>query len=166
MDLDKELQHKILIHLKEHPAPQPSRVWTKFEKSINDEEKLFLHLSYLEDHGLIKSGVARGLNGHHMVNSGIMSLTAKGRDFLEADGGLSAVFNTVTVKIHEESLDRIAEFLAAHAPNQRESSRMLAQLRSLPADATKHVLLKLVDLALEHAPQAALLLIRNTLGSG
>jgi hypothetical protein len=164
MDMDTELQQQILGYLKEHPAPQSAKVWNEFAKAVGDEEKLVAHMLYLEEHGLIKSGITRGTNGHNMINSGIMRLTARGRDYISADGGLSAALNTVTVKLHEESLARIAEFVARRAPDQTVSAKMLDRLRELPAAAIERFSGKIMDVAMEKCPAEVFRLIQKAIG--
>ncbi|MDR1946620.1 MAG: hypothetical protein LBQ51_05580 [Desulfovibrio sp.] len=164
MEIDQELNKVILAHLREHPAPQPSGVWRDFARSNGDEKKLLEHMLYLEEHGLIRSGVVRSADGNHMVNTGVMNITAKGRDVLAADGGLSAVLNTVTIKIHEDSLERIERFLARNARNQSEASDMSSRLRSLPAAAIEHFSMKIMDLAMEKLPAEVFRLIQRAIG--
>ncbi|MCP1773472.1 hypothetical protein J2T38_002326 [Neisseria perflava] len=60
------------------------------------------NLIYLDQHGLID-----------MSNEGFdmwmchMQITHKGIDFLEQDGGLSAIFDTITIKLHNESIQAL-----------------------------------------------------------
>lgn len=59
-------------------------------------------LQYLEEHGLCKSGVMIGADGHLAL--GESRITAAGLDFLEDDGGLSAILGVVTVRLHADTI--------------------------------------------------------------
>jgi hypothetical protein len=164
MGIEPELLRKILVHLEEHPAPQRSSVWRELSQSVGDDEKLVMHMLYLEEHGLIKSGITRGANGDVMINSSVTRLTARGRDHLSADGGLSAKLNTVTVKIHEESLARLEDFLSRNTPDQSVAAKMSARLRELPSAAIGHLTMKILDWAMEKFPAEVLRIVRNAIG--
>jgi hypothetical protein len=110
MEIDRALIDKILFYLRDHPAPQSARTWDAFAKSIGDEKKLLAHMRYLEEHRLIVSGITGD-----MVNSGITNLTARGVDHITPGGGLSAELGVITIKIHDDCLVRIAEFISQNA---------------------------------------------------
>lgn len=76
-------------------------------------------------------------------------------DFLADDGGLSAILGVVTIKLHDDTIKALIEgrILQSDLP-EPEKKRFLAQLRELPAETTKHLVLKLVDLGLDKAPTA------------
>jgi hypothetical protein len=76
-------------------------------------------------------------------------------DFLEDDGGLSAVLGVQTIKIHDDTIKDLieAKILVSDMP-QEDKKRFIAKLKELPAETTKHLVLKLVDLGIEKAPGA------------
>ena len=76
-------------------------------------------------------------------------------DFLADDGGLSAILGVVTIKLHDDTIKSLIEskILESDLP-EPEKKRFLDHLRELPGEATKHLVLKLVDLGLEKAPTA------------
>ncbi|HEX7908277.1 MAG TPA: hypothetical protein VF534_09345 [Paraburkholderia sp.] len=72
-------------------------------------------------------------------------------DFLADDGGLSAILGVVTVRLHEETLkELIGTQIAESDLPDPEKIRLLDQLKSLPAEAIKHLSLKLIDAGLSH----------------
>lgn len=78
-------------------------------------------------------------------------LTHKGFDFIQDGGGLGAILDVVTVKLHEDTLKAIIEskLLASDLP-EPEKKRFLSQLRELAGEATKHLALKLLDAGMDN----------------
>lgn len=151
MKLDRELQHTLLKLLAAN-YPDPAEMnWHDLgiTKKIRDA-----NLCYLIEHGLVKQerdeeNISRGL---HLYT---YTATAKGMDFLADDGGLSAILGVITIKLHDDTIKSLIEgkILQSDLP-EPEKKRFLDKLRELPAETTKHLVLKLVDLGLEKAPTA------------
>ncbi|MGB3271102.1 MAG: hypothetical protein WBA65_14220 [Rhodanobacter sp.] len=155
MKLDRNLQHTILERLAEL---YPNRVdwaaiasWPPEHNMPGHEGKLRANLDYLAEHQLIKLFRPTYLEGK---GTGA-SITARGLDFLADDGGLSAILGVVTIKFHDDTLKDLieAKILASDLP-QPDKKRWTDQLRSLPAETTKHLTLKLVDMGLASGPAA------------
>ncbi|MCL2669876.1 MAG: hypothetical protein FWE89_04255 [Syntrophaceae bacterium] len=147
------------------PDHAPFGTFGKWQTIIESGDELIANMLYLEEHGVIKSGIRRTVDGHFLRDEAGLRITAKGIDFLMEDGGLGAILNTVTVKIHDDSMERLEQFISRASLNPQDKTGLLSQLRGLPADSIKHLCLKLLDLGLENAP-AALRLIQTTLASG
>ncbi len=110
-------------------------------------------IRYLEGHGLLQVRNPEFLElGQEQVS---IRATSRAIDFLADDGGLSAILGVVTIKLHDDTIKSLIEskILASDLPPP-EKQRYLARLRSLPADATRHVVMKLVDLGLDKSPDA------------
>lgn len=150
MFLNRELQLKILKH---YAQAYPGRTFEKWSEFGSDEQKVAANLFYLQEHGLVLI-VGQLSSEQSLIYQG-GKLTAKGMDFLEDDGGLSAILGTVTIKLHDDTIKSLLEskILGSDLP-QPEKQRYLDQLRELPAETTKHLVLKLVDLGLEKGPKA------------
>lgn len=163
MKLDRLLQNKILNSLAEF---YPNRDIEKHLKKAFTEEEgehLVANLVYLEEHGLIESGLKQMMSGEFTYFGAKM--TAKGMDFIADDGGLSAIFGVVTVKLHEDTLIAlVANRIEQSDLPAEEKKKWTDQLRSLPADAIKHLVEKLVDQGLDHAPDVLQLIQRFLLG--
>lgn len=117
------------------------------------EQQMAANATYLQEHGLIDAGIFQYMDGE--FDSTGLKITAAGLDFLEDDGGLSAMLGVVTVKFHEETLlaligDRIEKSDLPPA----EKKKWTDGLRALPADAIKHLTMKLLDKGLENLPAA------------
>src|SRR5690606_11320636 len=120
-----------------------------------------VNLRYLEEHRLVEVQAYETLDGTMLSSARI---TARGLDFLADDGGLGAILGVVTVRLHEDTLkELVAAKIRDSALDQPEKQRYLDQLRELPAETTKHLVLRLVDAGLDNW-QRALPLLQSTLG--
>ena len=119
------------------------------------KSKFLFNIKYLEEHGLVKSCVnivhTQGGGG---VSLGKASITHKGIDFLVGDDGLSSILNVVTIKFEEDTLKALIELNINNAKtlSPEDKKGLIARLRSLPADAIKHLTLKLLEKGLSSAP--------------
>lgn len=156
--LDRDLQRKILLGLRACAPYGSDDVHQELGLGEVPFEKIVTNLLYLAEHGLIEHGFVRQdyISGQSQyMQTSAATITADGLDFLEDDGGLSAILGVVTVRLHDDTIKSLieAKILASDMP-QPDKKRWLDQLRSLPADATKHLVLKLVDLGLDSSPSA------------
>lgn len=111
------------------------------------------NLFYLQEHGLITSDVSRPLSGNAVVIAA--KITAKGLDFLADDGGLSAILDVVTIKLHDDTIRELItlKIQDSDLPPQ-EKHTLIEQLRELRGESIKHLTMKLVDAGLENWPVA------------
>lgn len=155
MKLDRALQRALLEELRDF---YPRRSQSAYQLDGHSQVECINNLLYLEEHGLVESGVKLGLNSE-TVTFTQARITARGMDFLEEDGGLGAVLGTVTIKIHEDTLREILErkILESDAPPE-EKSRLAQAVKGLSAEAIKHLTLKLLDEGLASLPGAIALI--------
>jgi len=165
MALNRQLQYELLQKL---AGCYPDEVdicaldSSVINSAIND---LDANLAYLHEHGLIKPG-------HHFENlsrtnfytgqsiSPLM-ITAKGLDFLEEDGGLSAILGTVTVKLHADTIrDMLEAKIRSSQLPAAEKQRFVETLKELPGEALKTFTNKLVEMACDN-PQAVWTALKN-----
>ncbi|CAK7025647.1 hypothetical protein [Saezia sanguinis] len=138
------------------PVPNPQKIFSDI-----DDVTITRELSYLEGHGLVKTHF-RQINLpklSHLKQIVGVTITSKGIDFLKDDGGLGAILNVVTVKFHDDVIKLLSEKIS-NSPEipQQDKKKFLDQLRSLPSDAIKHLVMKLLDKGLENIPQLLQLL--------
>jgi hypothetical protein len=153
--IDREYQKGLLQKLYEkYPLGiATGDIYTELDEQ--GQNKFLFNIKYLEEHGLVKSGVniTHTQGGGH-VSLGKTSITHKGIDFLVGDDGLSAILNVVTVKFEEDTLKALIEANINNTKNltPEDKKGLIARLRSLPADAIKHLTLKLLEKGLASAP--------------
>lgn len=151
MKLDRVVQKVILDTLaSRYPDwTHLNALLSHLDFNLKQQNKL-ANVYYLEGHGLVETkGNPKGTEGQGL------RITAKGLDFLEDDGGIGAILGVVTIKFHDDTIKSLieAKILQSDLP-QPDKKRWTDQLRSLPAEATKHLLLKLVDKGLDSGPAA------------
>lgn len=162
MKIDRELQLALLEELK---VFYPRRSHSAYHLNGYTQADCIDQLMYLEELGLVESGISFSpLNGNGTSTQA--KITAKGLDFLEEDGGVGAVLDVVTVRLHEDTLRQLieAKVQASNLPEEQKSG-ILKALREAPGETTKQLIAKLVDLGMENA-QKALPLIQTLLQNG
>ena len=113
MRLDRQLQKEILHHLAEDYEGA-------FSFSVQDLEDFFgsevtTQLLYLHGHKLISGeetlipfpGTVGVFRGYRSIDN--VRITEKGLDFIQQDGGLSAILEKVTFKLDDEQFSDILE---------------------------------------------------------
>lgn len=124
-----------------------------FNELFGDEYTFYANLLYLEGHGLIDSGVTLGF-GEADLNLSKLKLNHKGIDFIREDGGLGAIINILTIRLHGETIDELEKIINSSKEHPEDKKKLISQLRSLPADAIKHLTLELLGKGMSHLPDA------------
>jgi len=158
---DRAMQRELLLVLAEsHPHEQNIKIL--MGRTGQSQSVIEANLAYLDGHGLVQAKWVKTSHTHEALQSA--RLTAKGCDFLSDDGGLSAILGVVTIKFHDDTLKSLldARIMASDLP-PAQKQKYLDQLQSLPADATKRLVLNLVDAGLENWHRV-LPLLQNILG--
>lgn len=95
MKLNRVLQHELLLGLADvYPEPITHELWDALTEKYG-ADVFHANARYLDGHGLVNRTVSA-------IGTFIV-ITPEGLDFLVDDGGLSAILNTVTVKLHEDT---------------------------------------------------------------
>lgn len=147
--LDEALQLRMLQYMSENT---PNGAWMgEFENM--DEAQLLSNLNYLDDLGLCTSGVAHDQSGDVLIHTS--KITAKGLDFINPNGGLSAKLNTVTIRFDENTLKSLLEAKIDHAPiSNSEKKTLKSHLSSLSGKGLEALTADLVEKAVDHFPDA------------
>jgi hypothetical protein len=133
---------------KKHRASIEAAASDKFDKNRLEDE------TYGGMHGLCESGVIIGVDGHLAFGQSI--ITAAGLDFLEDDGGLSAILGVVTVKLHADTIrDLIDAKIETSSLPAEEKSKLRKALAGLSEAGLREVITGLVKIGLNHLPDAA-----------
>ncbi|WP_044100844.1 hypothetical protein [Acinetobacter pittii] len=166
MNLDRHLQLDVLNKIaKEYPFSwQPI-----LEVESEEYSTLAINIHYLKGHGLlsesstiIKDNPLGQTKGILLINK--PKITEKGLDFLQDDGGLSAILNTITIKFEADTLRKILTNQIDQSNLGPEKKKSIKDaLGELPAESIKHLTMKLLDEGMENLP-SAILLIASYLG--
>ncbi|WP_445146254.1 hypothetical protein [Dyella sp. Tek66A03] len=145
--MNRELQRQLLEQLDEC---YPETLYGELFKE-RDEREVIAQLHYLTEHGLVDTKFQAMMSGDIMAYPA--KITAKGRDFLADDGGLTALLGVVTIKLHEDSIKAlIIDRVEKSDASTTMKSEMVKQVRSLPAEAMKTLTTKLLEAGLRHLP--------------
>jgi hypothetical protein len=154
MEMNRGLQRQILQELADcYPSAYGHPIQTL--APTDDEDEIVACIHYLAEHGLLHHNLQEEDAGVWVDLIGMTRITARGLDFLADDGGLSAVLGVVTIRLHSDTIKDLVEAKIAQSDlAPADKKRWIDQLRSLPADATKHLVQKLVEKGLENGPAA------------
>lgn len=152
--LDRALQHQLLNGLANaYPAPLSAQAigFTQDSGAWN------VNVQYLAEHGLVEAEGIDTLDGTFFTPRA--RITAKGLDFLQDDGGLTAILGVLTVRLDAETIRALIEDKIEETPMPaEEKSRLMKWLSTASSEALKEATKRLVAAALDHAPQALRLL--------
>ena len=148
MRIDRTLQLDVLRTLRESYPNSPARTDLPGLGSAEFNANLW----YLHEHGLI-DGVTSGTVADRVLMN--PTITARGLDFLEGDGGVSAILQTVTVRIDPDDLRALiaARIESSDLPTE-EKDCLAHAIRSLPAQALRDLTTRLVNEAVGRWPDA------------
>lgn len=164
---DRKLQRELLKELYDtFPYGIHSDERAKYYKSaFGDENDLVANLFYLRGHGLIECELQQFLSLSYLIELNNTKITSKGIDFIRDDGGLSAILNVQTIKLHRDTIMAIEDLIAISNLPESEKASVVSKLRELPASAITHLMNELISKAIGAAP-AALQIIQRYLQGG
>ncbi|OEH95294.1 hypothetical protein BH006_07680 [Salmonella enterica] len=150
---DRSTQRELLQLLYDaHPFEIPDDALSSVLALFGSEQILLSNLIYLEEHGLIKNAIDYTLDGPE-VNIPELRITKDGIDFLRDDGGLNAILNVLTLRLHNETLSELERVInSSTTATTEDKSKLISQLRSLPADAIKQLTIRLLGQGLDRLP--------------
>ncbi|ENU5341466.1 hypothetical protein ACHCAK_22400 [Raoultella ornithinolytica] len=133
---DRELQRYILSRcIEAYPA---HTTWGSFPEIMQfDDVKLSANIIYLAEHGLLTIREQRSDDPYSFLDN--MRATCKGVDFLQNDGGLSAILNVQTVKFHREAVVVLEDLIAMSTMNNEQKEKAKSILGELSTEALKTV---------------------------
>jgi hypothetical protein len=123
------------------------------------------NMAYLMGHGLIDANVETDKdNADLFLLSDFAKITPAGLDFLEDDGGISAILNTVTVKFDVENIRSLVEagLLKANLPEEKRST-LLQAIKNAPATVLQTAITKLVEVGMSD-PVGSIKALASALG--
>ncbi|WP_119157447.1 hypothetical protein [Caldimonas tepidiphila] len=150
--MDRALQREILERL---AAAYPSQMQPEeLTLGLDSEDRRWIfNATYLHEHGLIDAKSVKFLSGQMRVH--LAAITARGLDFLQDDGGLSAMLGVVTVRLEAETLRALLEAkVQASGLPPEEKARITTALRDLGGEALKAATTRLVEAGMDHWPEA------------
>lgn len=149
--LDRGFQNEILLTLRQfYPDDYPIlNPILELEKRTNYIQNVF----YLSEHGLVAAEFYNN-SGTFEVTS--LRITHKGLDFLEDDGGLSAILGKFTVQFDYDSLKYLVNnsLLERHDLPEDNKTRLRRAMDSASDTAWKELIKTLVQQGISKGPSA------------
>lgn len=102
-------------------------------------EQLWKEVNYLQEQGLLvldsECSIHPGIEGI----IGFIKATAKGIDFIQQDGGLSAILNVQTIKFHRDAVVVLEDLIALSGMNDVDKEKAKAKLSELTTESLKTI---------------------------
>lgn len=153
MILNRDLQQEILLQTANaYPfalgdEELSSGIWKDTgEKELARELQYLIESKFLHKDALI-------LSADNIPSLGNVKITNLGLDYLQADGGISAILNVVTVRFEPDTLKALlaSKIDSADIPAE-EKSELMKAVEDLPADGLRHVMTRVLDKGMENIP--------------
>lgn len=151
MIIDRKLQRIILEELREN---YPNRKSVRLMECKSDDQTFNQNLYYLYEHGLIDGTATdtRSIEGRGKFVK-MAKITVAGLDFLENDGGLSAILNKITVKFDDNDLQQLIFSKIDKVEAPAEKKRYLKEtIQKLPSEGLKALYMRAINFGLDKAP--------------
>lgn len=157
MTIDRPTQLQILKNLEKY-FPDGYSIGRLMAAIPNvEKEPLFKNLMYLVGHGLVKetTGTKHDYHSSDKKQFLVYTITSEGLDFLADDGGVSAILNTVTVKLHDETIrSLLLARIEKEVPDGASKSRLrkaietmsIAGLKEIGTEAVKQGIASIPDI--------------------
>ena len=136
------------------------------DKAISDsftEAEIVKNAFYLRAHGLIDFKQSETLcdSPISLDDIRLIAITHRGIDFIENDGGLSAILNVVNVQFKEETLKALLskEVNDSEEIDTSQKQRIQEAIRDMPSDLLKSLSEDLVKTAISNSPSFIFLLM-------
>ena len=137
---DKQNQLLTILYDK-FPDELSSEEYDTLVKLFGTERNLYSNIWYLYQHGLIEDfhlktrALYDDITDLKLIEK--IKITTKGVDFIRDDGGLSEIINVTTIKIHNETLDKLEDIINKSPLTPDEKATYHGKLKDPPVDATK-----------------------------
>lgn len=155
MNIDRRMQRYCLEYLKSiYPKTiEPDLIGEFLSTSYDERCKRDAQLFYLAEQNLVELKYTNKV-GYQTPRIIDVKITARGIDFLEEDGGLSAILGTVTVRLHADSIRDLIEsrIVQSDELNDEQKKSMLDQLRSMREEGLKALTHRLINEGLTRMP--------------
>lgn len=109
---------------------------TKFPDIMHDDI-LLANIYYLSERGLITIDTPSNDDPYNLFEH--ICATADGIDFMMEDGGLKAILDIRTIKIHSDTIKQLEEIISMLNIPEAEKKGLLAKLRELPSSTITHL---------------------------
>ncbi|WP_338858269.1 hypothetical protein WCU37_13965 [Serratia marcescens] len=138
---DRTIQRDLLQYLCDiYPGTPDSNLIDRFAEKLGSIDILTANLMYLEGHGLIYIKLSNELGNRspRVINS-LTKITSKGIDFIRNDGGLGAIINVQTLRLHHDSVVVLEDLIAISNMSDADKDKAKSTLGEMSTEAIKSV---------------------------
>jgi hypothetical protein len=147
--LDRALQRQ-LLEIMAGAYPGSTSAVSQVDQPI---ETVLANLAYLAEHGLCDAQLYESIGGNWSY--GDQKITAQGLDFLADDGSLTAIWGTITVKLHAQTIRELIDAKIDQIEASSEEKRSLkSRLAAISEASLKSATEYLVQRGLTDLPDA------------
>ncbi len=162
--INRELQYEILQKMKNNYVNAEQSYTLKDINSSQNKDEILFNLKYLVGHGLLKNYTFGSFPPIGWINDPAPKdtrqerdtpiggeITAKGIDFLENDGGLSAILDTLTVKLHADTIRDLidAKIVESKSIPEQEKPALREALKGMKEEGLKQLTTRLISYGLD-----------------
>ncbi|MEL7884510.1 hypothetical protein [Serratia marcescens] len=136
---DRAIQRDLLQYLCDiYPIAPDSNLIDRFADKFGGIDILTANLMYLEGHGLIDIKMSSELgNRSPRAIYSFTKITSKGIDFIRNDGGLGAIINVQTIRLHRDSVVVLEDLIAISNMSDAEKDKAKSTLGEMSTEAIK-----------------------------
>lgn len=156
-DLEREQQRKILELLNTVYPAKMYRAGIETALPDIDAEMLPALMKHLDELGYAEADIHISSDGRKRVTLLRASITARGRDYLKPDGGLTAERDALVVRLHADTIrDMLVSRIEQSELEGSAKAKLIDQVKSLPAKGLEAVVTALAEQGLALMPGAIL----------
>jgi hypothetical protein len=108
------------------------------ELILNQDEKFRANVIYLQQHGLISIEHDNSDDPFNLLER--LKATHKGVDFMLDDGGVSAILNVHTIKVHRDTIIVLEDLIAISNMSTEEKKMAKSAIAQLSSEALKSII--------------------------
>lgn len=156
-DLEREQQRKILELLNTVYPAKMYRAKLAAEMPEVEESRLPALVKHLDELGYVTADIRISSDGLNRVSLLHATITARGRDYLKPDGGLTAERDALVVRLHADTIrDMLVSRIEQSELEGSAKAKLIDQVKSLPAKGLEAMVTALAQQGLALMPGAIL----------
>lgn len=138
---DRTVQRELLQYLCDiYPETPDSNLMGEFANKFGSINILAANILYLAGHGLLEARVSNELGSRSpQIVYAFTKITSKGIDFIRNDGGLGAILNVQTIRLHRDSVVVLEDLIAISNMSDAEKDKAKSTLGAMSTEALKTV---------------------------
>lgn len=140
---DRNVQRELLSYLCDiYPETADTSGLSPFFEKFGSRANFTANALYLAEHELLVVKVSNEIGRGVTIIDQLTKITSKGIDFIRDDGGLSAILNVQTVKLHRDTVVVLEDLIAISNMSDVDKEKAKSTLAELSTEALKTIVQK------------------------